>query len=88
MEEEKKSGNGCLTIIIFLLNLATFGTGIAVFDAAFVPLICGEDTAQYDPTTFHWYTLLIMIALPIICLKLLYKGSRYLSEFICSFFKD
>ena len=79
---------GCLTTIIFLLNIGTFGIGIVVFDAAWVPMICGEDMSNYNLVDFHWYTLLIMIALPIICLKLLLKGSRYLSEFICSFFSD
>jgi hypothetical protein len=79
---------GCLTTIIFLLNIGTFGMGIVVFDAAWVPMICGEDTSNYNLVDFHWYTLLIMIALPIICLKLLLKGSRYLSEFICSFFSN
>lgn len=79
---------GCLTTIIFLLNIGTFGTGIVVFDALFVPLIFGEDTSSYNMVDFHWYTLLTMIALPIICLNLLLKGSRYLSEFICSFFSN
>ena len=85
-EEEKKGRSGCLTIIIFLSS--TFGIGIVVFDAVWIPQICGEDMSNPNPFSYHIYTLIIMIVFPIICLRLLFKGSRYLSELICAFLSD
>ena len=80
---------GCLTTVIFLLNLSTFGTGIVLADLFLVPLLFGEDMSQdYDPTKFSMITLLVMFAVPILFLKLLFKGSKYLSEFICGLFSD
>lgn len=87
-EEEKKGRSGCFTIIIFLSCLSTFGIGIVVFDAVWIPLICGEDMSNPNPFNYHISTLIIMIVFPIICLRLLFKGSRYLSKFICSFFSN
>jgi len=76
---------GCLTTIIFLLNISFFGSGITaafiVGTAFYVDYIHAE--SYFDLPWYYWAFWFFGI---IIFFKLLFKGSKYLSEFICSLF--
>lgn len=76
---------GCLTTIIFLLNISFFGSGITaafiVGTAFYVDHIHAE--SYFDLPLYYWAFWLVGI---IVFCKLLFKGSKYLSEFICSLF--
>ena len=78
---------GCLTTIIFLMNIGTFGSGI--IGAFFVGTAYSMDYVHaeswYDLPTYYWILWLVGIVL---FLKLLYKGSMYLSEFVVSLFSS
>ena len=76
---------GCLTTVIFLLNISFFGSGIvAVFiggTALYMDYYHLE--SSLDLPWYYWAFWFVGI---IVFCKLLFKGSKYLSEFICRLF--
>ena len=76
---------GCLTTIIFLLNISFFGSGIvAVFIG--VTAIYMDYCHLESSLDLPWYYWAFWFVGIIVFCKLLFKGSKYLSEFICSLF--
>ncbi len=73
---------GCLTTIITLIILFSFGGTALAAIFILVPLLLGEQDAK-SFTNLHWYTWVTIIVLPIILLKLLVKMSRVTSNYIC-----
>ena len=73
---------GCLTTIITLIILFSFGGTALAAIVIIVPLLLGEQDAK-SLADLHWYTWVTIIILPIILLKLHVKMSRVTSNYIC-----